>query len=335
MWSSPERPGRLLHTAAQRAADARLELLAQGLGADAVDEELQAGLAARLPVVLGVAEDAGHRGDDLGGLLGREEDVHPAREARLGGEAAADAQVEAARAVLGDHAGQRDVVDQAAGAVLGAARDGDLVLARQVRVELVVEEVVVDGLGGGVAVDDLVVGEAGQRAADDVAGDVTAGAARGHPDALEAVEDLDDVLEPDPVDLEALARRAVDDAAAELLRDAGHRLHLGQGQLPLDDLDAHHEMPVAGVVRVQPVPLEQSDVIGTQGLPPLARGAEQFGKDVQAVGFGLNAFDLAHGVPRRYPPNDRITRFWIRIQLITNPTVFVEFTRMTPRRPCG
>ena len=50
---------------------------------------------------------------------------------------------------------------------------------------------------GGVAVDDLVVGEAGQRAADDIAGDVTAGAARGHPDALEAVEDLDDVLEPE------------------------------------------------------------------------------------------------------------------------------------------
>ena len=40
-----------------------------------------------------------------------------------------------------DRAGQRDVVDQAARAVLGAAGDRDLVLAREVRVELVVEEV--------------------------------------------------------------------------------------------------------------------------------------------------------------------------------------------------
>ena len=68
---------------AQRAADARLDLLAQRLGADAVDEELQARLAARLPVLLGVAEDAGDRGDDLGRLLGRDEDVDPAGEARL------------------------------------------------------------------------------------------------------------------------------------------------------------------------------------------------------------------------------------------------------------
>ena len=38
---------------------------------------------------------AGDRGDDLGRLLGRDEDVDPAREARLRGEPAADAQVEA------------------------------------------------------------------------------------------------------------------------------------------------------------------------------------------------------------------------------------------------
>ena len=303
MWSSPESPGAFGTPRRSGRPTRLLELLAQRLGADAVDEELQARLAARLPVLLGVAEDAGHPGDDLGRLLGRDEDVHPAREARLGGEAAADAQVEAARAVLGDRAGERDVVDQAARAVLAAARDRDLVLAREVRVELVVEEVVVDRLGGGVAVDDLVVREAGERAADHVAGDVAAGAGRGHPDALEAVEDLGDVLQPDPVDLEALARRAVDDAAAELLGDPGHRLGLSGAQLALDDLDAHHEMPVAGVVRVEAVPLEEADVIGVERLPALARGAEQLRKDVEAVRLRLDAFDLAHGVRRRYPPN--------------------------------
>ena len=71
-----------------------------------------------------------------------------------------------------------------------APRDRDLVLAREVRVELVVEEVVVDRLGGGIAVDDLVMGEAGERAADDVARDVAARARRRHPDALEPLEKI-------------------------------------------------------------------------------------------------------------------------------------------------
>ena len=87
----------------------------------------------------------------------------------------------------------------------------------------------------------------------------------------------------DPVDLEALARRAVDDAAAEVLGDRGHRLGLRRAQLALDDLDAHHEMPVAGVVRVEAVPLEEADVVGVQRLPPLARGAEELGKYVEPV----------------------------------------------------
>ena len=99
MWSSPRQARRLRHAAAQVAADAPIDLVAQRLGPDAVDEELQARLAARLPVLLGVAEDPGDRGDDLGRLLGRDEDVDPAGEARLGGEPAADAQVEALRAV--------------------------------------------------------------------------------------------------------------------------------------------------------------------------------------------------------------------------------------------
>ena len=83
---------------------------------------------------------------------------------------------------------------------------------------------------------------------------------------------------------------------------AGHRLDLGQWSATAwMTLTRIMKCPVAGVVRVQPVPLEQSDVIGTQGLPPLARGAEQFGEDVEAVSLGLNAFDLAHGVPRKVP----------------------------------
>ena len=181
------------HAAGQLAAQAALELLAVGLGPDRVDQELQPRAAALLAVLLGVAEDRGDAGDDLRRLLGLDEDVEPAGEVRRARQAAADPQVEARRAVGRDHAGQRDIVDQAARAVLAAAGDRDLVLARQVRVELVAEEVLVDGLGGRVAVDDLLVADAGQRAADDVARDVAAGALGGQPAGVEALEDLGDL----------------------------------------------------------------------------------------------------------------------------------------------
>ena len=158
MWSSPRRSGRLRDAAAQLAADAALELLAAApRGPIAVDEELQARLAARLR---GSPRSRGRSpviaGDDLGGLLGRDEDVDPAREARLRGEPAADAQVEArACRPRGSRAESAMSLIRPRAQSSRAAGDRDLVLAREVRVELVVEEVLVDRLGGGVAVDDL------------------------------------------------------------------------------------------------------------------------------------------------------------------------------------
>ena len=297
MWSSAL-AGRLGHAAAQRPADAALELLAQLLRPEPVDEELQPRLAARLAVLLGVAEDRRHPLDDLGRLLGRHEDVEPAGEARVRGQAAADAQVEPLRAVLGHGGGQRDVVDEPARAVLGAPGHRDLELARQVRVELVVEEVLVDRLRRRVAVDDLVVRQARERAAHDVADDVAARPGGGQPHPIEPGEDLGHVLQPDPVDLEALAGGAVDDPAPEVARDRGHDLRLVGAEHALDDLRAQHEVAVVGVVLVEAVPLEEADVIGVERLPAVAGGPEQLGKDVQPVRLRLDAFDLAHeGVP--------------------------------------
>jgi hypothetical protein len=61
---------RLADAGAQRAADAALELLAQRLGTDAVDEELDARLPAGLPVLLRVAEDPARRPRRLRGSSG-------------------------------------------------------------------------------------------------------------------------------------------------------------------------------------------------------------------------------------------------------------------------
>src|SRR4051812_1097614 len=295
---------RLLDAAAQLAAHAALELLAEGLGAHAVEDELEARLAARLPVLVAVAEDRRDVLGDLGGLLGRDEDVDPAREAGRRRQAAADADVEAGDAVLGDRAGQREVVDQAAGAVLGAARDRDLVLAREVRIELVPEEVLVDGLGGRLAVDELLVPDPRQRAADDVARDVAARAGRGQPDRRQAPEDLRNVVERDPVDLEALARRAVDDPAAEVLGDRGHDLGLIGGQDPPDDLRAEDEVAGLAAVRVDPVPLQEHQVIVGERLPALARGAHQVRVDVESVLLELRLLDLVH-------PNKVLNPIWL------------------------
>src|SRR5206468_12960872 len=113
--------GRLLDAAAQLAPHAPDELLAEGLGPHAVEDELEARLAARLPVLLGVAEDRRDVLGDLGRLLGRDEDVDPAREARLRRQASTDADVEAGDAVGVDRAAERQIVDEPAGAVLGAA----------------------------------------------------------------------------------------------------------------------------------------------------------------------------------------------------------------------
>ncbi|CAA9526779.1 MAG: hypothetical protein AVDCRST_MAG30-3436 [uncultured Solirubrobacteraceae bacterium] len=275
----PAHVGLVRSGAAQVAADLGDERLAEALGGHRVDQELDARAGAAGAVLLGVAEDPRRRGDHLGHLVGLEEDVERARHARGGGEPAADAQVEAARPVGVDRARQRDVVDQPARAVLRAARHGDLVLARQVRVEPVVEEVVVQRLGGRVAVDGQAAG-------------------------VEPGEDVGDVLEPDPVDLHALARRAVDDPAPVVLGDRGERVDLLARQHALDDLHAEHEVPVLRVVRVQPVPLQAGRVVVVEGLPALGRRAHQVGVDVEAVLLLLHPLELVHDEKCTKPGSD-------------------------------
>ena len=325
--------GRLGDAGPQRPADALDELLAEGLGTDAVEQELQPGATPLGAVLVGVAEDGGHALDDLGGLLGRHEDVDPAREAGRVGEPAAHAQIEAARAVGGDRGREGDVVDQPAGAVLGATRDRDLVLARKVRVELVAEEVAVDGLGRGVAVEDLLVADAGERAADDVARDVAAGALRGEPAGVETAEDLRDLLEPDPVDLEALARRAVDDPAAEVLGDRGDRPRLLGGQHALDDLDALHEVAVARVVRVQAVPLQAGDVFSSSVSQP-SRAARMSSETSSPSFSSFIRSTLFMGSGGRYPPNVQFARNRIGIKN-SIPIGFVKKQGDYHGHPCG
>ena len=157
----------------------------------------------------------------------------------------------------------------------------------------------VDGLGHGVAVGDLVVRDAGEGAAHHVARDVAAGAHVRQAHALVALVDARHLVERDPVHLHALARGAVEEAAGALLGDVGEGLGLVAGEHALHDLRAHHEVPVARVVRVEPVPLEPRHVVGGQGLPAVAGRAHERVVDVEPVLLLLHRLDLVHGRPPR------------------------------------
>jgi hypothetical protein len=149
-------------------------------------------------------------------------------------------------------------------------------------------------LGDRVAVRDLMVGDPGQGAADHVAGHVAAGSDRRDPRLLVALEDVRHVLEPDPVHLDALARGAVDDPARVLVGQVGEEIGLGPGEDALGDLRPEHEVPVAGVVGVEPVPFEPSGVVGVEGLPALLGRAHERVKDVEAVLVLLDLLGLVH-----------------------------------------
>ena len=86
-------------------------------------------------------------------------------------------------------------------------------------------------------------------------------------------------------------------------------------------------MPVAGVVRVEAVPLEEADVFGAQGLPALTRGAQELGEHVETVRLGLYAFDLAHDVRATVPESRRITSNRIRIKKYGTGSGFFLETR--------
>ena len=151
-----------------------LQHLAELLRAPVGHQELDAGAVA-LPAVAVVAEDRGAGRPDVGHLVGTDEDADPLAEHRVGRQPAADEEVVAGLAACVADADEGDVVDLGLGAVVDAARHRRLPLAREVA-ELRVADVLRDGRGDDVGgVEDLVLEDAGQRAAEHDARDVAAG----------------------------------------------------------------------------------------------------------------------------------------------------------------
>ncbi len=165
----------------RRAVDERavqvlvLQHLAELLGAPVGDEELDAGAGAQ-PAVAVVAEHLDDALPDVGDLVERHPRAQPHRELRVGGQAAADVDVEA-RPVLGVHdADEADVVDLVRHVLL--ARDRGLELAGEVRERPVADEALDDLVDGRRAVDHLVGADPRHRRAEHDARAVAAGLGR-------------------------------------------------------------------------------------------------------------------------------------------------------------
>ena len=282
-----------------------LQHLAELLGAPVGHEELHPRVVA-LAAVAVVAEDRGDGRPDVGDLVGPDEDADPLGELGVGGQAATDPQVVAGLTGVVDDADEGDVVDLVAGAVVDAARHRRLPLARQVA-ELGAADVLrdrrVDDAG---RVEDLVLEDPGERAAEHDAGGVAAGLRRPQAHGLEPPPDLGDVLDADPVQLHVLPVGHVGDVAAELGADPADHAELLGRQLPAVDADAQHEERVLELLGLQQGGLAARDARGALGVEahPAHPPPEVTGVDAVEAGLRVDVEDaLAHleavGVPLR------------------------------------
>ena len=241
-----ERTGRLERVVGQRVAEAALELGAHPVGAVVVDHELHPRLHARDAVAEVLLPGVEERAEHGQRLVGADEDAEVARESRHRGEAAAGGDGEARLAVAQD-ADERDAVDLGRVAAVRARGDRDLVLARQVRVV----GVAVEELGGLLEdrrrVEELVVGEPGERAAGDVANGVAARARGREAGRLERGEHLRQRRQLEVVELDVLARRELALAAAEAVRDLADRRSCAGVTRPPGSLIRSMNVPIFGL----------------------------------------------------------------------------------------
>ena len=152
-----------------------VDLLAEGLDADLVDQHLDPGAGAVDAQPLLAIEDAQHGLGDLEvvAVVGLDEVVERRRDAGHDRGAAADADLEALDPVAFAR-DEGDVVDAGDRAVLVGAGEGGLDLARHQLRRRVADEVADVGAGVGRRVEDLVGGDAGPGVAGDVAHRVAA-----------------------------------------------------------------------------------------------------------------------------------------------------------------
>ena len=122
------------------------------------------------------------------------------------------------------------------------------------------------------------------------------------PGAVEVGEDVRQLAQGQPVELDVLARRELGVAAAVAVRDLADRAQLGRRQLAARQLDAEHERADLRLVVVQAPPLQADDVLLGDALVALRDQGGQLVADPEWILLLLQALDrvaLEDEVPRR------------------------------------
>ena len=287
--------GRVLAGAGQVAPQFGLDGGAEALDAPLAQQHLEPRLLAALARAV-VAEHGEHRAGQVDHILGRGEGVERDRQERLfAAHRAADQRVEADRAVA-PRRREGEVVRLRERAVVGAAGDAEVELARQIAEAAPPDDHLLEAAGQRRGVDQFLAVNAGERAADDVAHVVHARLLRGEVDRAEPLQHARRVLDADPAQLDVLAGGEVRLAAPELVGDVADRRQLLGGQQPVGDAHAQHEEAGRGLAVEQAVPLEPLDVaVLVDGLFHL-RVAVQVGQDIQPVlGLLVQLDPVGHG----------------------------------------
>ena len=187
-------------------------------------------------------------------------------------------------------------------ALVGAGADGVLVFAGQVGVVAVAVEEVGYLLDDGGDVEAFLAADACHRATGDVAHGVALAARGGQPRGFDGSEDVGQVVESRPVELDALAGGEFRVVTAVAHRNLAHRAQLLGPQLAARHLDAHHEGSHLGLVMGQSPPVQANDVLLGDVLIPLADHVRQFLQDVVWVFLVFQPFHvvaLVDEFPRR------------------------------------
>ena len=182
---------------------------------------------------------------------------------------AADEDAKADLAVLVAHRLRADVVHQRGGPVDRCPGDGDLELAREEREFGVHRRPLADELGPRPRIDDLVRGHARERIGRRVAHAIAAGLDRVHLHGGEERENVGDVLEPRPVELNVLPRREMAVASVILAGNAGEHAKLRRRHEAVGNRDAKHRrvlLDVEAVLEAQRAKLVLGELAAQEAL---------------------------------------------------------------------
>ena len=188
-----------------------------------------------------------------------------------------------------------DVVDLRIRAPGAAAGDRDLVLARQVVEVRIAVQHPRGGLHERRGVHQLVGVHAGDRAPRDVARHVAARAHRREPGSREVLQEIGQVLDRHPVELEVLADGDVGHAACAALREARDRPELVGEELAVRDADPHHEVGYG--LALAALAADGADAVALRvGAPPAEVRVEPRRGD-RLIPFAGEAPDLGDRLP--------------------------------------